>query len=294
MDAFEYVRAASLDETLAELAKAPDDTRLLAGGTDLLVFMMERRLTPRRLIDIKHLPELQGCESNGTLRLGSLTTMRTLERDAAVRRDYGALADGAAWVGGMQIRNRATVGGNLATASPAADTPPALLAHDARVTLRGVTGTRTVPLAEFFIGPGNTVLERGEVIESLHLPASAERSGSRYLKLAGRHANDIAFVGVAAYVALADDGTVTEAALGLGAVAPTPVRVDLTELLAGERLTPAALDAAAVAARAASSPISDVRCSADYRLHMVGVLTQRALAQAAERADSRQPAEVEA
>lgn len=286
MTPFEYHRAASLDEAIERLAADPEGTRLLAGGTDLIVFMTDGKLAPRTLLDPKPIAELRGIAVNGGVSIGGGTTMRAIEQDATILRDYRGLATGAGEVGSVQIRNRATLGGNLGTSSPAADTPPALLAHGAMVEIAGPAGRRSIALGEFFTGPGRNILAPGELVVAVHLPPVGRRSGSVYVKLAARRAMDIAFVGVAGYVSLADDGTVESIGLGLGAVAPTPVAVDLS-MLVGGRLDDEALAAAAEAATAACSPISDQRASAEYRRAMVGVLTKRTLRGAAAQAEAR-------
>ncbi|NUQ01786.1 MAG: FAD binding domain-containing protein [Armatimonadetes bacterium] len=173
------------------------------------------------------------------------------------------------------------------TASPAADTPPALLALGAVVEVLGSLGPRAVPVAEFFAGPGQHNLQPGEVITGVKVPAPAARSGSAYLKLGTRKAMDIAFVGVAAYLALEDDGTVAEARVGLGAVAPTPrLAAGMTEVLSGRPLDDEAIELAARTAMESASPITDRRCSAEYRRAMTGELTRRALRLAAARAEA--------
>lgn len=285
MTPFAYQRVESVDELLDRLAEDPEGSRILAGGTDLIVFMTDGKLAPRTLVDPKAIAELNGIHVNGGVRLGALTTMREIERHPELRRRYTALAAGAHEVGSVQIRCRATIGGNIGTASPAADAIPGLLVHGAIAHLASREGTRQVPVAELFVGPGRTNIQPDEALTSLQLPAVPPRTGSWYIKLATRKAMDIAFVGVAARVTLNEDGTVAEAAVALGAVAPTPMLARAAgELLAGSPVTDEALAAAAEAAQQAASPISDRRASAAYRRAMVGVLTRRALAQAAARA----------
>ncbi|MCC7493185.1 MAG: FAD binding domain-containing protein [Fimbriimonadaceae bacterium] len=283
---FDYQRVETLAEAVAVLGQDPAGTRLLAGGTDLLVFLTDQKLRLGRLLDAKRATDLPGLEVNGALAVGPNVKLRELERHPAVAARWQALAQGASAVGGVAIRNRATLAGNLGTASPAADTPPALLALGARLELLGPAGRRELPLSEFFVGPGRHRLQPAELIRRVLLPAPPPRSGSWYTKLATRQAMDIAFVGVAAALSLAADGTVASARLGLGAVAPTPVEVDLTALLAGRRLDEDALAAAAEAAQVASSPIDDKRCSALYRRAMVGELTRRGLRQALAQAEA--------
>ncbi len=286
MTGFDYVRAESLAEVSQRLAADPDGSRILCGGTDLLVFMFDGKLRPRTLVDPKWVPGLDTLAVNGGAIIGPCVTMRRLERDAAVRDSFAALADGAGEVGGVAIRNRATLAGNLGTASPAADTPPALLAHGAVLDVQGPDGARALPLSEFYAGPGRHHLRTGELIAAIRLPAVPRHSGSAYLKLATRKAMDIAFVGVASWIALHDDGTVAAARFGLGAVAATPLVVE-GGFLTGRVLDDEAVEAAAAAAMAACSPITDQRASAAYRKAMVGELTRRTLRTAAVRAEGR-------
>lgn len=287
MRPFDYQRVATLGELSDVLLEDPAGTRVLAGGTDLLVFLFDGKLQVRRLVDPKPIPGADAIKVNGGAIFGPTARLREIETSAALREQFPALAEGASEIGSVQIRQRGTLAGNLATSSPAADTPPALLAHGAQLKLFCQGNERTVSLAEFFTGPGRNVLQPGEVIAEIVLPEAAPRTSSHYLKLATRRAMDIAFVGVAGRVTLADDGTVQSAAVGLGAVAPTPLLVDLDELLGGRELTDEALAAAASATMAAASPISDQRCSAEYRRAMVGVLTKRTLREAAARAEAR-------
>lgn len=286
MAGFEYVRATSLAEVSARLAADPDGTRILCGGTDLLVFMFDGKLRPRTLVDPKRIGGLDALQVNGGATIGPCVTMRRLERSPEVRAAFGALSDGAREVGGVAIRNRATLAGNLGTASPAADTPPALLAHAAVLDVQGPHATREVPLSAFYAGPGQHTLAPGELIAAIRLPAVPLASGSAYLKLATRKAMDIAFVGVASWVSLHPDGTVAAARFGLGAVAATPLVVD-GSFLAGRALSDEALEAAAEATMAACSPITDKRASAAYRRAMVGELTRRTLRTAEARAEGR-------
>ena len=191
-------------------------------------------------------------------------------------------AEGASEIGSIQIRNLATIGGNIAHASPAADTVAGLLVADAQVDIASADGERTVPINELFTGPGQTVLTPGEIITRFRLPSPA--SGSHYIKHKIREVMDLAFIGVAASINL-DNGTITDARIGLAAVAPTPIRATEAEnLLNGNAPTAELVEQAGAAAAAASSPISDLRCSAEHRKEMVDVLTRRTIQQALERA----------
>jgi carbon-monoxide dehydrogenase medium subunit len=287
---FEYFAPTTLDEAIALLGQYGADARPLAGGTDLVLMMADKLVTPRVVIDIKRVPELTAFtwDRGRGLTIGAAVPFRRLETSAEVRRYYPGLYQSAAEVGSWQIRNLATPGGNLCTASPSAEVAPILLALGAQVEIAGPRGRRTVPLEEFFTGVRRTVLAPDELLVTIQVPPPRDRSGSHYIKLKERQKMDIAFVGVAAAVALdAANGVIHEARIGLGAVAPTPIRAPRAEeALKGRRLTDEALEEAGRLAAEASRPISDVRASAEYRREMVNVLTKRALRQAAAAAQS--------
>ncbi|HEX7128126.1 MAG TPA: FAD binding domain-containing protein [Thermodesulfobacteriota bacterium] len=279
---FEYAAPTSLEAALDLLGRHGEAARPLAGGTDLLLQMRRGRMRPAVLVDLKRVPGLAGIENGGGLRIGALASHADLVASplaaAPARR---ALAEAARCVSGPQIRNRGTVGGNLCNASPAADLAPPLLALGAAVEVaRRGAPVRTLPAERLFAGPGRTVLSPGDLLVGIALPAAAARTGSAYER-ATRVAIDIALVGVAACVTLAADGTVAEARVALGAVAPTPIlAAGAAAALVGRAPEPAALAAAARAAAADARPITAVRASADYRRHMVEVLARRALARA--------------
>jgi carbon-monoxide dehydrogenase medium subunit len=282
---FEYFAPATVEEAVALLAEHGPDAKVLAGGTDVLIFMRDGKLRPKVVVDITKIPGLDtiACDETG-LHLGALATMRAVEKDAVIAAHYPHLVSSIREVGGIQIRNLATVMGNVCNSSPAADTIPPLLTMDAVVRLVGPRGERTVPLSGFFTGPGKNVMEPGELAVELTVPAPAAHTGGAYYKLAGRRAMDIAFVGVAAQVAR-DNGTITDVKIALGAVAPTPVRAAAAEdLLRGQALTEGLLEQAGQAALSVASPISDQRASAEYRRAMVPVLTKRMVRQAYEMA----------
>jgi len=214
--------------------------------------------------------------------------MAQLERSDLVRRKYPAIAQGAEVVGSAQIRNRATLVGNLCNAAPSADTPPGLLVLGARVRLAGPRGRRTLALEDFFAEPGQTALRPGELVVAVQVPPPLPRSGSAYARHTLRQAMDIAVTGVAVALRLAPRGPVcADIAIALGAVAPTPVRAHAAEdLLRGQELSPDLIEQAADAAAAAAQPIGDVRASAEYRRELVRVLTGRMIQSALE--DARQ------
>src|SRR5918999_2328003 len=198
MRAFDYERPIRLADALTLLAEDGADTRPLAGGTDLIIRIRDGSIRPRTVVDIKGIAELtrEIVVEDGWLRIGARTTMTDLMRDERVRRDYVALAESAAYVGSVQIRNRATLAGNICNASPAADTAPALLAYRATVNVVGAHGRREIPSDNFFAGPGRTTLAAGEIVESIDLPMAAERSGSAFVRLTRRHGVDLAIVSV--------------------------------------------------------------------------------------------------
>ena len=273
--------------TLAEASRlfAEEHAQLLAGGTDLVIGMKAYTETPESVISLQKIPGLAGIttEADNSISIGAMTKVREVELSEAIQQHHTALAEGATEIGSIQIRNLATIGGNIAHASPAADTVAGLLVADAQVDIASADGDRSVPINELFTGPGQTVLAPGEIITRFRLPSPA--AGSHYIKHKIREVMDLAFIGVAAAVNL-DNGTITDARIGLAAVAPTPIRATEAEnLLKGNAPTAELLEQAGEAAAAASSPISDLRCSAEHRREMVDVLTQRTLQYALERAN---------
>ncbi len=281
---FEYHAPTTLDEAIGLLQQYGDEARPLAGGTDLVLMMTDRVLTPRHVVDVKKIPELTAFRWDGEsgLTIGAAVPFRVLETSPDVRQNYPGLAEAASEVGSWQIRNLGTPGGNLCTASPSAEIAPILYALDAQVRIAGPRGTRRLPIQQFITGVRRTALADEELLVDIHVPHPGQRAGSHYIKLKERQKMDIAFVGVAAAVDLeSGDGVIREARIALGAVAPTPIRAPRAEqALRGERLTDAALEEAGRLAAEAARPITDVRASAEYRTQMVNVLTKRAVRQA--------------
>lgn len=279
---FEFFEPATLAE--ASRLFAQEHAQLLAGGTDLVIGMKALTEAPQSVISLQKIPGLAGIttESDNSISVGAMTSVRTVELSADIQQHHTALAEGAAEIGSIQIRNLATIGGNIAHASPAADTVAGLLVADAQVDIASADGERTVPIDKLFTGPGQTVLAPGEIITRFRLPSPA--SGSHYIKHKIREVMDLAFIGVAASVNL-DNGVITDARIGLAAVAPTPIRAtEAEDLLKGNELTAELLTQAGEAAAAAASPISDLRCSAEHRSEMVDVLTRRTVQEAVNRA----------
>jgi carbon-monoxide dehydrogenase medium subunit len=275
MTSFAYVRPQSLAEAFELLAD--DDAVALAGGTDLLVAIRHHQSRPATVVDLKSVGEI-GSEievEGDRLRVGGRVVMSRLIADEHVNRHFPALVAAASVVGSVQIRNRATLAGNLCNASPAADTAPALLAYLASVSISGPEGDRIVPVAEFFLGPGATVLGRGEVVTSVEIPIPVDKTGSAFARVTRRRGVDLASVSVACVVE-----TSGRARFGFGAVGPTPLFAEATV----EKL---AEDDGWARLLAVTSPISDVRAGADYRRAMLEVHSRRALAAAVEELRSK-------
>lgn len=282
MKAFEYCEPSTIADALTLLQRHGTRARVLAGGTDLLIALKERVDCPEYIVALRGIPGLAGFDDDPTtgLHIGPMVTMRTLETSAVIRARYPVLAGAARTVASMQIRNLATVGGNICRASPSADMAPPLIALGAQALIAGPLSERSVPLEQFFIGPGRTVLEQDELLVGLRVPASPPASGAAYVKHGRRAAVDLALVGVAAMVILSE-GRFRDVRIVLGAVAPTPLRAASAEaLLRGREPHESLLAEAGRAAAADSRPISDVRASAEYRREMVEVLTRRALDEA--------------
>ena len=277
MKRFEYLNPRSLEEALEMISDRPEAIPL-AGGTDLLVEVKHGSPSVETLLSLKRLPELQWCAHNGTLTLGSTVTVGQIAANPQIQQDYRALAIGAGLIGSVQIRSVATVGGNLCNAAPSADTAPPLLVLGGEAVVVGSQGERTVPLEAFFLGPGRTVLQPGELLKEIVVPQPAEHSGSFYVRHTPRARTGLAVVGVAAAITLGTGGTITDARLALGAVAPVPMRASAAEaLLPGHAVTDDLLQEVGATAAQEAAPTDDLRASAEYRQHLVNVLTQRAL-----------------
>lgn len=282
MSDFDYFAPRRLGEAFSLLRRYGKKAALLAGGTDLMLRVGRRAVTPGVVVDLKQIGDLKGISSNRKgLRLGSLTLMEDIASSAPVRRRYGILAAGARVVGSIQTRNRATLGGNLCNASPAADTPPALIALAATARIAGGKRIREVPMENFFLGPGKTCLLAGELLKEIFIPYPPRRSGGSFQRCT-RTAMDIALVNCAVFLSLDSHGDVIkDIRIALGAVAPTPLRAQGAEdALRGKKAAIQEIEEAAECAVASASPIDDVRSSASYRRAMVRVLTRRAIEEA--------------
>lgn len=279
MPNFDYEAPTSLDEAL-ELLAQPGEVRPLAGGTDIIDQLKQNRRNVDLMIDTKRIPELLVLDSNGSgLRIGSAVSCTEVSKFTSGSGRFTALSDSVELIGSVHIQNRATIGGNVCNAAPSADTIPALLIHDAVAQTVSATGEREIPLIDFFAGPGQTVLQKGEILKELVLPVPSQKTTSAYLRFIPRNEMDIAVAGVGSLIELdASSGQITKARIALASVAPTPVRAYAAEeSLLGSPPNDAAIDRAAVLAVEAAVPITDVRGSADYRKELVKVLTRRTL-----------------
>ena len=286
MKRFDYLAPKSLAEALAMMSARPEAIPL-AGGTDLLVQIKEGGRPVDALLSLKRVSEMHRYACGGTLTLGSAVTVGRIATDHKLQQDYTALAIGAGLIGSVQIRSVATVGGNLCNAAPSADTAPPLLVLGARAVVAGIHGERTVPLDAFFLGPGRVALQPGELLQEIVVPQPPDRNGSFYVRHTPRARMDLAVAGVAAAVTLDAGGVITHARLALGAVAPVPMRATQAEaLLPGHALTDELLGEVGATAAREAKPIDDLRASADYRRHLVDVLTRRALRGALARAQA--------
>ncbi|MBI4790932.1 MAG: xanthine dehydrogenase family protein subunit M [Chloroflexi bacterium] len=282
LPAFDYVRPTSVEHVTKLLHKRDGQARLFMGGTDVFVRMRDGLIAPEMLIDLKHLPgmtEIKFTKRTG-LRIGAAASMNALARHPAVVEHYPLLVEAITSVASYQLRTRATMGGNLCNASPAADTAPAALVLDAKMVLRGRRGERCVPIGEFFLGPGKTAMKPGEFLLRIEIPPMPKGALGRYLKLGRNARGDLAIVGVAV-LGYSDRKAKSGCAfrIALASVAPTPIRAPKAEaLLAASPLAPDVIESAASAAMETAQPIDDVRSSAAYRKAMVKVFTRRAIA----------------
>jgi carbon-monoxide dehydrogenase medium subunit len=284
-EAFEMFQPATLQEASRLLKENGPGGRFLAGGTDLVIAMKEKGLLPKYIVDLKRVPGLGGIRENsdGSISLGALTTLYEIETSKLIKKKYPFLAQSAAEVGSIQIRNRATIGGNMANASPSADTSPALMALGATATIVSAGGERKILVEEFFKGPGQSVMNVDEIVTEITIPKTGPSLVGEYIKFSPREMMDLAYVGVAvAYNLAANDKKCTGVRIVLGAVAPTPIRAKRAEaVLEGQVLSEALAEKVGQIAAEEAKPISDVRSSADYRRAMVGTMTKRALLNAA-------------
>jgi len=288
MEIERYEAPTTLAAAASLLAETSLETAALAGGTDLLVQAKLARGEPLLVVDVKHIAELrQIAVSADGIELGAAVTGAEMGEHAELVAAWPGVVEAVELIGSTQIQGRATPGGNLCNASPAADSVPALIAAGARCRVFGPGGEREVPVEAIVTGPGRTCLEPGEFVVSFRLAGPNPRRGDAYLRFIPRTEMDIAVAGAGICLEVDAAGAIVRAGVGLGAVAPTPLRVDAAaEALTGGPLDEAALDRLGEAVRAACQPIDDKRGTAEYRTHIAGVLARRAATIAYERARS--------
>jgi len=288
MQSFAYVAARTLDEAVDHLSNPGRQANILAGGTDIIVQLREGRRKSDLLVDIKTIPEVNSltCLPEQGLTIGAAVSCQRICRDPAVVQAYPGIVDAVSLIGGTQIQGRATVGGNLCNASPAADTIPALISHRAVCTIYGPHGTREVAAEDFCTSPGHNVLQKGEFLVSIRIPPPAAGFGASYLRFIPRNEMDIAVAGAGVSVLLDEAGTVfLSVRSALSAVAPVPLFVPgVGEWLAGQKVNPETIHEAGRIAREAALPIDDMRGTAVQRKRLAAVLTRRALENAVRRA----------
>jgi CO/xanthine dehydrogenase FAD-binding subunit len=286
---FDYLAPTSVDDAVKALMSAPS-AKVLAGGTDLIVQMRAGRASPGAVVDLKRIPGSIGIrrEGDGGFTIGAATSGAAIGEDTALVRAWPGVVEAANLIGSTQVQGRASLGGNLCNASPAADSVPALIAARATCVIVGPSGRREAPAESIQAGPGRTTLQPGEFILEFRLPPRPRRAADAYLRLIPRTEMDIAVVGAGVNLVLDNAGVITEARVSLGAVAPTTLLVATAgDALVGGKLDDAALDKLDAAARAACNPIDDKRGTVDYRTKIAGVLARRAATIAYNRAEAR-------
>jgi carbon-monoxide dehydrogenase medium subunit len=274
----EFVAPDSLDDALGIKSERGMEARIIAGGTDLILRMRDKVLSPSLLIDLRRL-SLDAIEfSDAGLSLGAYSSLSQVLESADIEKNYPALPAACREFAGPPIRNRGTLGGNIVNASPAADLVPPLIAYDASIVLSSSGGERVLPLTEFFVGPGQSVIEPNEVLTEIRLPPMPAQSAATFIKLGQRRSMAISQVNLTTRLGIDEAGVVSEARIVLGSVAPTPMRaIGAEKLLEGKPVSDDLLSEAAKKAREEVTPISDVRASQPYRLEMTEVLVRRAL-----------------
>lgn len=284
---FEYESPTTLASAIAVLSGNNGSARPLAGGTDLIDHVRCGRIEPDVVVDVKKIDELNVLELSDTgLRLGAAVPCYRIYGCAEISQQYAALTDSCRIIGGIQIQSRASVGGNLCNSGPAADSTPSVIALEGVCVIEGPEGRREVAAEEFCTGPGKNVLQPGELLVEIRFPARPENSGSHYRRFIPRNEMDIAVVGVGASVVLDESReNIVSARVSLGAVAPTPLYVaQVGDAIAGQPANDETLRKAGAAAKELVSPITDMRGTAEYRVHLTGVLTERVLQAAISRA----------
>lgn len=279
MKRFDYYQPQTLKEAISLMEKLKGRAKYIAGGTDILVRIKQRAIQPEALVSLRGVSTLNNISHNGGLSLGSMVPFRDLERDPVIARKYPLLAQAVSHLANPQVRNVATVGGNLCNSAPSADSAPPLMVMEATLKLQGPGGEREIPIDDFFTGPGENCMEAEEALTEIQVSERADHTGMAFLK-AGRVAQDIAIVNAAALVVM-DKKKCQRCRLAVGAVAPVPLRLKKVEkLIEEEEIGPELLGRVVQMVEQEVNPITDVRSTEEYRRIMSGVLIKRAIRQA--------------
>ena len=277
MQEFDYFEPRNTEEAVSLLVKYGDAAKIIAGGTDLVLRMQMGTRRPKYVINIKAIPGLDYIHCNGDIKIGATTTLRDIATSAVLQQKCPLLVEVAQKFASITIANMATIGGNIGNASPAADTPPALITLSASAKITGPDGDRTVPLENFFLGPGSTVMKPDEILTEVQIPLPSPDARWAYIKHGIRSVSDLAITSVTTVVKIKQD-VFEDAKIALGAVYPTPMRAHSAEdALKGKKASEDTVHKAALLVKDQCCPISDVRGSVDYRAQMAYVLTRRAL-----------------
>jgi len=281
MKKFDYYQPHNLKEAFSLFAELDGRVKYIAGGTDVIVGIKQRAIQPDALISLRGIGSLKHMTHNGGLSMGSMTLLREIERETIFAREYPALAQAAWLLANPQIRNVATVGGNLCNSAPSADCAPPLMVLEARLTLEGPGGQREISIDHFFQGPGENCMKAGEILTRIHIPAKQAHTGMAFMKV-GRLAQDIAIVNASALL-VTENRICRKCRLAVGAVAPVPLRLkNVEKIIEGEEMGPDLLDHVGQMVEQEVSPITDVRSTAEYRRTLSGVLIKRAIKKALE------------
>lgn len=287
MQNFTYYAPSSLDDAVALMAQNAGSANIMAGGTDLILLMRAARKQPGVVVDGKKIPELKEVTLDDTgLTLGAAVSCREIYENKTIAESYPALIDSSTLIGGVQVQGRASVGGNLCNAAPSGDSIPTLIAYNAVANVANDQGPRQIPVDQFCVAPGKTVLTDTDILVNIFIPAPAQHSGASFLRFIPRNEMDIAVANAAAYVELDESGNnIVNARVAIGSVAPTPLYVEEAGAsLIGKPVSEQAILQAANIAKTAASPISDMRGTVEHRLQLVEVLTKRVLQGAIARA----------
>jgi carbon-monoxide dehydrogenase medium subunit len=279
MKKFDYYQPKSLKEAYQIKDSLTGRVDYVAGGTDLFIHIQQKRIESDALISLRGIKSLSGISFNDNLTIGSMTLLRDIERNALIRQTCPVLSQAVWWLANPQIRNVATIGGNLANSAPSADCAPPLLVLGAKLTIEGPNSKRKIPIDEFFTGPGENCMNETDVLTQIEIPAITPKAGMSFLKI-GRAVRDLAISNVAALLVM-EKKRCRKIRLAAGAVAPTPLRLrSVEEMMIDERITPKLLEQVMINTQQEVRPISDVRSSADYRREVTGVLVRRVIEQA--------------